>query len=79
MDGTEIQKVITGISTFAWEKDYRQFCQVCGFNPEHPYSEEKWRDFKELNRLLGRFDNKIIIKIVRTGLKLPLLEEAETF
>lgn len=78
MDGTEIEKVITGISTFAWENDYRQFCQVCGFNAEHLYSEEKWRDFKELNQLLGRFDNKTITKIVKTGLKLPLLEEAET-
>lgn len=77
MENSEVQRFVTAISTFAWKNDYKQFCQTCGFNPDHYYSEEKWREFKELNRLLGRFDNNIMTNIVRMGLKLPALNEAE--
>lgn len=76
MDNAEVQKFIRAISTFAWENDYSQFCQVCGFREDF-YSEEKWQEFKELNRLFGRFDNNTMTKIIRTGLKLPIPEEAE--
>lgn len=76
MDSTEIQRFVTAVSTFAWENDYRQFCQICGFREDF-YSEEKWQELKELNRLLGKFDANTITKIVRSGLKLPIPEEAE--
>lgn len=78
MTNSEIQQFCTGISTFAWEKDYFEFCQVCGFNPNHFYSEEKWQEFKELNRLLSKFDNNVITRIVRTGLKMPIDEVVQS-
>lgn len=73
MNNSEVQQFCTAISTFAWENDYSQFCEVCGFNRDF-YSEQKWQEFKELNKLLSKFDNSTMTRMVRTGLKLSLNE-----
>lgn len=77
MTNQEVEKFCTGISSFAWDKDFEKFCETCDFDPRYSYSMEKWQQFKELNQLLSKFDNNVMTKIVRTGLKLPLVAEVE--
>lgn len=71
MNNKEVENFCTGVGNFAWNNDFEQFCEVCGFDPNHAYSMGKWEQFRALNRLLSEFDNNIMTKILRTGLKLP--------
>ncbi len=72
MNPEQIQAICIAIGSFAWNNDFDQFCQVCGFNPDHSYSMEKWSEFQQLNRSLSRFDNETITKIVLAGMKVPV-------
>lgn len=71
MTNQEVENFSTGISCIAWNQTFEQFCDICGFNPNHLYSEQKWEEFKELNKYLAKFDNELLTTIVRNGLKLP--------
>lgn len=71
MTNQQIEQFCMGLGSFAWNNNFEQFCQLCGFNPDHQYSMEKFKKLSELNQLLSQFDNEIMTKIVRAGLKLP--------
>ena len=40
-----------------WNLDLTAFARLLGFDPTSDHAKEKFRDFAELVRLLGRFDN----------------------
>lgn len=68
MDTQQIEQFVTGLNKFHWHNDYRAFCNTLSFNPEDKYSEEKWHQFLELIRVLQKFDNNSLTKIVNQGL-----------
>lgn len=63
----ELERFVRGISTFAWNADFFQFCKVCGFDPTTAYAKEKWDSFKELQRGLTAFDLGKLEAIVKAG------------
>ena len=44
----------------AWDLDLVAFAKLLGLDPGTSYTQEKFREFSELVRLLGRFDNKAL-------------------
>ncbi|BDA75872.1 hypothetical protein CAL7716_100380 (plasmid) [Calothrix sp. PCC 7716] len=71
MTNKEVEDFCTGIGSLVWKSNFEQFCKECGFNPDHLYAQEKWEEFKCLNKYLSKFDNELLTQLVRSGLKLP--------
>ncbi|BAZ18497.1 hypothetical protein NIES4071_103820 (plasmid) [Calothrix sp. NIES-4071] len=72
MNNQEVENFCTGISCIAWNHTFEQFCDICGFNSNHSYSQQKWEEFRELSKYLAKFDNELLTTLVRSGLKLPI-------
>lgn len=67
MNEEQINYVITGIITFHWKGDFNKFCTICGFSPNHTYSQEKWQQWQQLVSGLKSFDQEILTKLVEAG------------
>lgn len=48
--------------------NYSEWCELAGFR-EDSYSEDKWRDWGRMVRILGTFDNRTLSRIV--GVEVP--------
>lgn len=66
INSEQIKETITAISTFYWQIDYEQFCQLLDFNPTHTYSQEKWQQFQQLGRAVNYFDVEFLTKLIKT-------------
>ncbi len=67
MNEEQIEQFITRLNKFHWHNDYKAFCHILSF-PEDTYSYEKWHQFLELIRVLQKFDNNSLAKMVNQGL-----------
>ena len=56
----------TALNSFNWRADYFKFCEVLGFTPD-AYSEEKYKQFRELVSYLDCFDKEAIAKMIEAG------------
>jgi hypothetical protein len=54
----------TGLGSAAWSMNFHRFCEVIG-NEEDDYAKDKFRDFQQLARLLGRFDDHTLTLLLR--------------
>lgn len=59
-----IDEFATGLGSAAWNMNLVRFCEALGW-PEDDYAKDKFRDFQELARLLGRFDNSTLAALLR--------------
>ena len=59
-----VEEFSKGIGSAAWRMNLSAFCEVLGWT-EDDYAAEKFRDFQELARLLGRFDAKTLTALLR--------------
>jgi len=64
MDPTD---AINGFCWAASRFNLYQFCEVLGWEPDD-YAREKFQDFQAAARLLGRFDDQVLIKLIGAGL-----------
>ncbi|MBD2503964.1 hypothetical protein [Anabaena azotica] len=72
MKREEIEKFCKGIATFAWNADFRKFCEVCNFDITtqngEDYAVGKWQEWQSLQSSLKAFDLDRIEAIVNAGL-----------
>ncbi|KAB8333836.1 hypothetical protein DP113_34625 (plasmid) [Brasilonema octagenarum UFV-E1] len=67
MDNQKINYLLEGICTFHWNADFKKFCEVCNFDPNHAYSHEKWQHWQQLVSSIKAFDQNILAKLIEAG------------
>jgi len=60
------QEFLESLNRFAWKADYLKFCETLGFNTDQ-YSEQKYKEIRELISYLGCFDVATITKMIEAG------------
>jgi hypothetical protein len=63
--GLTVDQFATGLSGAAWRMNLSRFCETLGWE-EDTYAQEKFLDFQQLARLLGRFDNGTLSALLRS-------------
>jgi hypothetical protein len=51
-----VHQFIPAISSLHWRINFYEFCHLLDLNPKYRYAEEKWEQFKLLNKGLSYFD-----------------------
>jgi len=58
---------INGLCYAASSTNFAAFCALIG-NVQDSYAEGKYRDFQQIARLLGRFDDNVLTVLIEKGL-----------
>lgn len=60
-----VDQFATGLGSAAWRMNLDMFCDALEWEVDD-YAREKFRDFQELARLLGRFDVGTLTALLRS-------------
>ncbi|NDJ26245.1 hypothetical protein GS682_32715 [Nostoc sp. B(2019)] len=69
MNKEQLDYLIQGINTFAWNANFLEFCEVLDIDPKHDYAQQKWQQWKLLTKGLQGFDEDKLQKLVEAGYK----------
>ena len=64
MQISEIKAFQKYVGHAAWSLNLDDFAKRIGSSAEHEYTRTKFKEFSELNRVLGRFDAETLGKII---------------
>lgn len=58
---------LRALANNAWNWDLTRFADVLGLDKTTQYTKDLFKDFQELNRLVGRFDEAALTKLCTRG------------